>query len=101
MTRDEALQLAREIASGYGSVRDYAARNRRNTSTVMSLAFRAGVNLGTEVRRERIAIVARLKAAGMTTERAAMTAGFSTPQSYYRAKRSPMLHREASCVASR
>lgn len=87
------------MAATAANVRAYAKAQRLNYATLVSAAFRAGVMLGTETRRERLAIVERLKASGLSQERAAGIAGFSSGPSCCRAKRSPLLKRASSGLA--
>jgi len=90
MSRDEAIQLARDIALRGDTIRAYCQRQEVPASTVTSRAYRAGVRLGVEVRRWRVARVEALKLAHPTrpVSQLALEVGFSAAQHYYRARRS-------------
>jgi AraC-like DNA-binding protein len=78
MSRDEAVQLAREIALRGETIRAYCQRQGVSASTVTSRAYRAGVRLGVEIRRWRVEQVLRLKAQHpeLPISRCALEAGY-------------------------
>jgi AraC-like DNA-binding protein len=89
MSRDEAVQLARDIALRGETIRVYAQRQGVSASTVTSRAYRAGVRLGVEIRRWRVELVLRLKAQdpAIPISRLALEAGYCVPSHFTRARR--------------
>ena len=89
MSRDEAVQLARDIALRGETIRAYCQRQGVLASTVTSRAYRAGVRLGVEVRRCRVERVLRWKAQSpeIPISRLALEAGFCVASHFTRARR--------------
>jgi len=89
MTHAEALILAREIATNHPNVRAYCRHYGFKPSTVLARAFRAGVNLGAAVRACRVQETEQYAALHrVSLGRAALDTSWSTPSSFYRARRS-------------
>jgi len=89
MSRDEAVQLARDIALRGETIRAYCQRRGLVASTVHSRAYRAGVRLGVEVRRCRVERVLGWKAQHpeIPISRLALKAGYCISSHFTRARR--------------
>jgi len=86
---DQLLALAGELAATRQTLKSYARRKGVSASTLHSQALRAGLLIGVEVRQRRVAaVIAEAARSGRPTSTVALDQGWSSPQAFYRARRS-------------